>query len=361
MIFIKRVSRLYLILGKTFKIWLPTIFIALGIIVLRVFLGFVRIIENLIYAPIREPLNSPIIIVGNPRSGTTFLHRFMIKQHIGTGSQLWQMLYPSIIVQKLLKPFLPILEKISPAKYHSTEAHKTSLTGFETDDVSLLFRYVDGFFLYGFFLTFDEEDLFHLVDPNIRDTTTRDYNWFDSMWRRNVFFNNSTRYIGKLFSLSSNLPSFQRRFPEARVLYLIRDPLSVIPSGLSLVTGVLDKRFNFWSLDKKVKERFIKRLYNALVQLLLRFKTDWNNGSIDKDRVMIVHFDLMMNDFESLMEKILNFIGSENNEEMQVAIRETAALQREYKSNHKYDLHKFGLTKEQIKNDCSEIYKTFLR
>ena len=38
------------------------------------------------------------------------------------------------------------MEKISPAKHHSTDAHKTSLASIETDDVSLLFRFFDGFF-----------------------------------------------------------------------------------------------------------------------------------------------------------------------------------------------------------------------
>ena len=42
---------------------------------------------------------------------------------------------------------------------------------------------------------------------------------------------------------------------------MVRDPLSVIPSGLSLVTGVLDKKFSFWSLEKSKRDRFIKRLY----------------------------------------------------------------------------------------------------
>ena len=89
----------------------------------------------------------PIVIVGNPRSGTTFLHRFLISQKLGTGSQLWQLIYPSVVVQKIIKPILPVLEYISPAKHHSTEAHKTSLSSVETDDVSLLFRFLDGFFL----------------------------------------------------------------------------------------------------------------------------------------------------------------------------------------------------------------------
>ena len=356
---LKRLVRLYIIIGKTFNVWFSTIFTLLLIGLLRLFVGISKGLDYLFFLSIRKPIKNPIVIVGNPRSGTTFLHRFLIKQKIGTGSQLWQMLYPSVFAQKLLKPFLPFLEKISPAKYHSTEAHKTSITEFETDDVSLLFRYIDGFFLYGFFLTFDEEDLFHWVDPKIRDTADRDFQWFESMWRRNLISNKGEQYIGKLFSLSSNLPAFQKKFPDAKVLYMIRDTLSVIPSGLSLVTGVLDKKFDFWNLDEAIKKRFIKRLYNALVTLLNRFREDWTNDKINKEKVMIVHFDSIMNDFESLMNQILLFIGKEMTDELQKTIKHTAENQKVYKSGHKYNLAKFGLTEKKIKEDCKGIYDTF--
>tara|TARA_B100001123_G_scaffold15912_1_gene17973 strand:+ start:1697 stop:2710 length:1014 start_codon:yes stop_codon:yes gene_type:complete len=332
----------------------------LMVLLLRIIIGVGRVLDHIIFWSIREPLKDPIIIVGNPRSGTTFLHRFLINEKIGTGSELWQMLYPSVTVQKCIRPFLPFLEKISPARHHSTAAHKTSLTSIETDDVSLLFRYLDGFFLYGFFLTFDEEDLFHWVDPNITDRSSRDFSWFESMWKRNILTNKGDRYIGKLFSLSSNLPAFQERFPSAKVLYMVRDPLKVIPSGLSLVTGVLDKRFNFWSLDENLQMRFIDRLYNALVELLNRFHHDWVNNNINKENVLVVRFDFMMDDFEALMDQIINFIGIEKKDSLTQVIQQTAESQRNYKSDHKYDLEKFGLSEEKIKNDCRSIYKTFL-
>tara|TARA_B100000035_G_scaffold203940_1_gene174399 strand:- start:435 stop:1196 length:762 start_codon:yes stop_codon:yes gene_type:complete len=252
------------------------------------------------------------------------------------------------------------MEKISPARHHSTEAHKTSLTSVETDDVSLLFRYLDGFFLYGFFLTFDDDDLFHWVDPKIRDTSKRDFKWFESTWKRNLISNKSNRYIGKLFSLSSNLPSFQKQYEDAKILYMIRDPLSVIPSGLSLVTGVLDKKFDFWSLESDTKKRFINRLYLALVELLKRFHQDWVNNKIDKEKVMIIRFDFMMNNFESLMDDIIDFLNIQRNDQLLKDIQHTAEKQREYQSGHKYDLEKFGLSENQIKNDCKEIYQTFL-
>ena len=357
---LKRIARVYLILGKTFNAWFSPLTSGVMVLVLRIIVGIGRIFDHVIFWGIRKPLKDPIIIVGNPRSGTTFLHRFLIKENIGTGSQLWQMLYPSVILQKCIKPFLPILEKISPARHHSTAAHKTSLTSVETDDVSLLFRYLDGFFLYGFFLTFDDEDLFHWVDPNITDRSSRDFSWFESMWKRNILTNKGERYIGKLFSLSSNLPAFQKRFPDAKVLYMVRDPLNVIPSGLSLVTGVLNKKFNFWSLDEKIRMRFIDRLYNALIELLNRFHHDWTNNNINKENVLVVRFDIMMNDFETLMDQIINFIDIEKKDSLAKVIQDTAESQKNYKSKHKYDLEKFGLTEDRIKMDCKAIYQTFL-
>ena len=357
---LKRILKVYFIVGNTFGTWITPVFTGILLFVLRVFVGLGRIVDLFLFPSIHASLKKPIVIVGNPRSGTTFLHRYLINQGLGTGSKLWQMIYPSITIQKIIKPILPILEVVSPARHHSTEAHKTSLSSIETDDISLLFRYFDGFFLYGFFLTFDERDLFDWVDPQIRDTSARDFSWFESLWKRNQRSNRRSRYIGKLFSLSGNLPAFQKRFPDAKVLYMIRDPLNVIPSGLSLVTGVLDKKFDFWALDENIKSRFIDRLYSALVELLNRFHDDWVQKKIDREKVLIIRYDKMMSNFESLMEDVLSFIDSEPTDEMIQNIKETANNQRQYTSSHRYDLEKFGLTAERIKKDCSRIYQTFL-
>ena len=68
----------------------------------------------------------------------------------------------------------------------------------------------------------------------------------------------------------------------------------------------------------------------------------------------------MMSDFESLMDGILNFFDLHKDDYLNENIRATAENQRQFKSKHKYDLEKFGLTEEQIKKDCAHIYNTFL-
>ena len=357
----KRVSTAYFTVASTFGTWFSPLITGLLIFILKIIIGISRMLDRIFFpGAFTSNIQSPVIIVGNPRSGTTFLHRYLVQNKIGVGSQLWQMLYPSLILQKMIKPILPLLEKISPARHHSTAAHKTSLQSVETDDVAIFFRFLDGFFLYGFVLSWAKEDLFDWVDPNIRDTSDRDFKWLESMWLRNQYQAGMDRSVAKLFSLSANLPKFLKQFPDSKILYIVRDPLSVIPSGLSLITGVLDKRFGFWSLPEEKRSHFIDRLYNALVQLLLRFHADWKNGKIDKSRVFIVHFDRMMFDFDNLMDEILEFMDHPPSETMKKDIHETAEKQRNFQSGHKYDLDKFGLNSDQIKSDCALIYETFM-
>ena len=358
---LKRILTSYKILGTTFGKWIIPIFAAIYLVSVRSISSLFSMLDYIFIPSIwTKKIEKPIIIVGNPRSGTTFLHRFLVNNGFGTGTQLWQMIYPSVILQKIIRPILPILEYLSPAKYHSTDAHKTSLGSVETDDASMLFRFFDGFFLYGFILSWSKNNLFDWVDPNKRDNSKRDFKWFESMWKIVLISSGGKRIVAKLFSLSSNLPAFTQKFPDSKILYMVRDPLSVIPSGLSLVTGVLDKMFGFWSMPEKDRQRFISRLYIALVELMLRFHKDWTNGSIDKSKVMIVHFDQMMNEFDVLMENIIKFVGHDSSEKLLNDIKVTAENQKQFKSKHKYNLDKFGLTEEQIKKDCNVIYETFI-
>tara|TARA_Y100000588_G_scaffold368111_1_gene435631 strand:- start:2852 stop:3961 length:1110 start_codon:yes stop_codon:yes gene_type:complete len=357
----KRIFTAYKTIGTTFGSWFAPVITGLLVCIIRILVVAGRILDRIFFPKaFTKTIKNPIMIVGNPRSGTTFIHRYLVNNDIGTGNQLWQMLYPSLILQKLLRPILPFLEKVSPARHHSTAAHATSLQSVETDDVAIFFRYLDGFFLYGFVLSWAEEDLFEWMDPKIRNMSKRDYAWLESLWIRNQYTSGIDRIIGKLFSLSTNLPEFLETYPDSKILYTIRDPLSVIPSGLNLVSGVLDKRFGFWSLPEEKRQHFINRLYFGLVHLLKRFHEDWENGRIDRSRVYIIHFDRMMNDFDTLMDEILNFIDHVPSEELRKDILKTAETQRNFQSGHKYDLEKFGLTEEQIRLDCAPIYETFL-
>jgi len=358
---LSRMGAIYRVLRRTFGIRVIPLFLAVFFTFVRTVVAIFMALDHVFFPSFAKArANRPIVLVGNPRTGTTFLQRFLSDEGFGSGMELFLMLYPSLTLQKLLRPILPLLEKVSPAKFHTTDAHQTSLSSVETDDVAVLFRYLDGFFLYGFFLSFEDEDMLPYFDPRVRDTSKRDYDWLDALWRRSLVLHGTDRNIAKLFSLAVRLPQFMERFPEAQILYMARDPLSVIPSSMSLVIGVLDRAFGFWSLPETVRKRWLDRMYKAWILLLQKFHEDWMGGLIDKRRVYIVRYDRMMADFEGVMDEMCRFLGHE----MTPALRETIAKrgekQRKYESEHKYDLEKFGLSEEQVRRDCAFFYDTFL-
>ena len=165
--------------------------------------------------------------------------------------------------------------------------------------------------------------------------------------------------LAKLFSLGVRLPQFLEHFPDAKILYTIRDPLETVPSGLSLITGVLDGRFGFWKLPEQKRNVYIGRLYNALLELSLRFHDDYVSGKIPLGKVKIVRYDRMMNDFDNLMDEVLAFLELEPSPELLDIIRKTSDKQKTRKSGHKYSLEQFGLNEEQIRKDYTQIYNTF--
>ena len=358
---LSRMGHVYRVLRRTFGLRVAPLLVGIVWGVLRAIIAIGMAADRLFFPKLRRArANRAIVLVGNPRTGTTFLQRFLADKGFGAGMELFMMLYPSLIIQKLFRPFLPLLEKVSPAKFHATKVHDTNLSSVETDDVAVLFRYLDGFFLYGFFLAFDEPDHYLQFDPRVRDVSARDFAWLDQLWRRSLVLHKSERNVAKLFSLSTRLPQFLKAFPEAQVLYLLRDPLEIIPSTMSLVTGALDGAFGFWQLPDELRARWLERVYKGLMLLLERFHEEWQSGAIDRSRVFLVRYDRMMADFEGLMDEMCKFLGHPMTPELRAAIAEQGEKQRKHDSGQKYDLAKYGLTEERVRRDFAFLCDTFL-
>jgi omega-hydroxy-beta-dihydromenaquinone-9 sulfotransferase len=360
------IARMFLawrVIGRTFGRWIPPLFVGAYLLNLWWVNTVGLALDRLFFPDLRRArVKAPIVIVGNPRTGTTFLQQFLTDHRIGHGVQVWRMIFSSLTVQALVKPFLPLLMKLDPTRYHNSAAHKTSLVHVETDDVLFLPRFFDGFFLYGFFLSFAEEEYKDLFDPDKRDTTARDFAWLEAVWTRSLVHAKDPegRVVAKLFSLSARLPRFLERFPDAKVLFMARDPLSIIPSGMSLITGVLDNLFGFWTLPEEVRRRFLERLYRGFVELMQRFEADMAAGKLPPERVFVVRYDRMMADFEGLMGDMLAFLDHPPDDALRAVIAARDAKQKAYKSGHSYDLARFGLSEERIRADLAGFYRAFI-
>lgn len=358
---IGRTQAAYAVARNPFGFSVKPLFLFTGMAYMRLMMVLGMAVDRLFFPVARTEVKKPIVIIGNHRTGSTFLQRFLHDEGFGSGMKLYQLIYPSLTMQVFIRPLLPILERFSPTKHHDKKVHESGLQIVETDDASMTFRFFDGFFLYGFILSFlAGEDLIRRFTPEGRDTSARDWAWMRELWKRNLITSGHTRVIAKLFSVTPQTPAFLREFPDAKVLYLARDPLNVIPSTMSLLESVLSTALGYDKLPQEVKERHQKRVYSAVVELMRRFHTDWTSGAIPHDRVLVVRFDRLMTDFEPMMDEICKFCEIEMTDAQRQAIAKRGAKQRAYKSGHGYDLSKYGLTEEQVRRDCAFFYDTFM-
>lgn len=356
-----RTKAAYAVARDPFGYAVKPLFLFTGMAYMRLMMVLGVAVDRLFFPVGSTEVKKPIVIIGNHRTGSTFLQRFLHDQGFGSGMKLYQLIYPSLTLQIFVRPLLPILEALSPTKHHDKKVHESGLQIVETDDAGMTFRFFDGFFLYGFILSFlADEDMIRQFTPEGRDTSARDWAWLRELWKRNLLHSGHTRVIAKLFSVTPQTPNFLKEFPDAKVLYLARDPLNVIPSTMSLLESVLGTALGYNDLPKEVKERHQKRVYSAIVELMRRFHTDWTSGAIPHDRVLIVRFDRLMAEFEPMMDEICRFCELEMTDAQKAEIAKRGAKQRAYKSEHGYDLAKYGLTEEQIKKDCQFFYDTFL-
>ena len=68
--------RLYRVIGTTFGVWFRPLG-AFGLLQLRQVISAITLGLDYVFYPShrKQPIDRPIFIIGNPRSGTTFLHR----------------------------------------------------------------------------------------------------------------------------------------------------------------------------------------------------------------------------------------------------------------------------------------------
>ena len=359
------VGRLWHITGIQRRVFGQTLrpYAVLGLLgSLRSFVALTWELDRLVFPDLDEQaIDRPVFIIGNPRSGTTFLHRFLAEQGDLVGFRAYEMLVPSLTGRRLIEPLLPWLTGLNPGKHHAAAAHETSLDALETDDAAIFLRFFDGVFAYGYFLSWDDPDpraMFEQLEAG-SEQTARDLRFYVECLQRNLKRSGKPRVLGKLFTFPPRIHDVLREFPDAKLIYMVRDPVETLPSGMSLLTTVQELHFGISKLPAATRERFLARLYEGLSLLLTRFAAMVDAGEIPAENLLIVRYPDLMADFEGTMDRILEFAELDATPEFRQRIREVAERQRGRVSKHRYRLEDFGLDAAKIVEDLAEVYRVF--
>ena len=363
----RKYLKVYRIILKTFGFRLRPLGTFCLLQVHRVINGLTRGLDRLLVPGLgRTPLDRPVFILGNPRGGTTFVHRFLLNTEKLCAFELWEMLFPAISARRIFGRIVHRLAPLSPARYHSADAHETSLRDVETDDAMAFFHFVDGGFLWSYFLAWDDvwgsEQSRRVFELDREPDREREklFRYLEGCWRRNLIAKGKDRIVVKSSIFTLRVRSLLRRYPDCKIVYVVRDPLETIPSGMSLLTGVLEQSYDmFHSTRAEDRKRYLENLYQGSCYMYRAFHEAKKAGAIPPANLHVVRYPDLMNDFENTMKGLVDFLELDPAPSFADKVRDQARKQQKYQSKHAYSLEKFGLDEARIREDLKFVYEEY--
>ncbi|MFN8257303.1 MAG: sulfotransferase [Bacteroidales bacterium] len=357
-------SKIYSIIRSPlpcYKIILVLVFRAL----LLILYGLGKLFDGLFYSKANKVrIKNPVFLIGHPRSGTTFIHRFLIDfQADFRGMLLWEMILPYISLRKLLKKRIEYFNMAGRKNLYNPDIHKTGLKEAETDDVALFFKSFEGLFFWLYFRAFNHfknaEELELDLIQNIQ--VKKSLLYLKKVHSRNLLQSNNfdNRAFSKSFSLIMDIEEIFQIFPDSKIILLIRNPMEVIPSSISLISGLMDKLYAFKKMDPDLQKRFYENIYQASVLFYKSLDKVLTNNIEFKDKMILINYPEIKNNFSATMFKLIDFLSINKTVDMMEKISSQEITQKAYSSRHSYHLSDFGFDEERIKKDFDFIYQKY--
>lgn len=313
------------------------------------------------------PVRQPVFIVGNPRTGSTHLMRVLARdERTFACTRLWELLLaPSISQRKILRALAALDRRLGRPIRHRVDAwqerafrksdkyHKTRLHKPDEDEFSLLpiFSAIHLAFPFPFLEEFEPYIYFDTqVSPVERKSFMAFYR--RSLQRTLYMYGPSKHFLSKSPANSSRIETLWETFPEAKFIYLTRNPSSVVPSTLSL--------FSFqWSafcdlLDEHPFRESVLEMTKHWYRYPIRRLEERPQGTHT-----VVHYDDLVQDLGKTISDIYDALGFDIGPEYAQLLREETEKARQYESRHQYSLEEMGFTREQIIAEYQDVFDRF--
>jgi len=314
----------------------------------------------------RQAVEAPIFIIGNFRSGSTLLQRLLAQdeEHL-TAMRTWEIyIAPSItqrefwrmvnrIDDRLFKGWLKNqLEIAETRRLNSIPMHSVALQEVDEDEGILLHNWTSSFLMFPFPFMELVEPYLHFDDQVTAKEQHRAMEFYYRMIQKHVYYHGGKRYIAKNPAFSSKINALREYFPDAKFIYLIRNPVDMLASKTSFFSYI-------WHYFNTPLEPY------PFKEMLLGLTAGWYFETLDaldelstsdylimKYRALTEHLDhsvrLIYHHFEIPMTPAFE-------EKLAVAVEKA----RSYVSKHKYSLIEMGYTPQQMLDYYNGIFERF--
>lgn len=337
-----------------------------GLVQIMTWSGF--LLDEILYPGYRKArIKGPIYIVGNPRSGTTFLQRLLARDEATFLSmRTWEMLLaPSVTMRKAFwalssldnrigRPMARLLGMLEEGWQEDNVLHRIALRAPEEDEY-LLIHIFSTLKIWLYVAMLDEAERYTYFDSQMpEEEKERIMAFYTHCLQRHIYAHSGSErcYLAKDPHFSPMVDTLYREFPDAKFIYLARNPLDMIPSYISL-------KENEWQLLGDPVETYSSRKY------ILDMAHHWYTYPLEHlDRAppnsaIVVSFDDLVTDAHEVVRTIYERFGLELSSEFDEILIQATRRARQHESEHEYSLEEMGLTQEQIVDRYREVFDRF--
>lgn len=320
-------------------------------------------LDRLFFRRFRQvEVKRPIFIIGHPRSGTTFLHHLLSQGDLAAPFHTWHLLFPALTARLFMRPLVKLLVKLGKAEVMPEETgHQMALDKTEEEEMLFLHNYDTNFINIGM-LSFDDREYqelqYHDRQPKAQRMSSMRF--LDGCFKRHLYDTGRKQIVAQTHFSTFRLKTMMEFYPDAKFIFVMRNPHQVVPSFLSLLHNSMKFRWGVERVTPQFLERYNEHRFQGMVDLYRYFYELDCQGELPSDRVMILPYDLLRKDLTTAFSQIAEFTGLEVSEAQRRAVAERSAKQQTYQRRHQVmDLSTFGLSRERISTEFAFVFKRY--
>jgi hypothetical protein len=313
-----------------------------------------------------HPIEKPLFILGNLRSGSTFLHRLLSRdKETFTSLTTWDIYLTPSVTQKKITQFVArldnnffggtmhkLLHKFDAATLGKLKIHPISFFQPEEDE-NIHLHIWDGYFVTFLFPFMDEMPNYQHFDEALSpEHKKRIMTFYRSMIQRHMYATGQRYFVAKNPAFSAKIETLVEFFPEARIIYLARNPLDMLPSTISWINYArrqfTDPGDGFFYIDEIVD--MTRYWYSHPLEYL---------DAHPSPRHLIMKYDDLIQRPETVIRAFYEQFGYPDKPGLPIIIDQAVKETLSFNSDHVYSLEEMGLTREQVLKLYPEIFKRF--
>jgi omega-hydroxy-beta-dihydromenaquinone-9 sulfotransferase len=312
-----------------------------------------------------QPIEKPLFILGNLRSGSTFLHRLLSRDsETFTSLTTWDIyLTPSVTQKKITQFFARIDNKLGGHLHRALHAFDRATLGkikihqisfFQPEEDENIHLHIwDGFFVTFLFPFMDEFPNYQHFDEALSpEHKRRIMTFYRSMIQRHMYATGKKYYVAKNPAFSAKIETLAEFFPEARIIYLARNPLDMLPSTVSWI-NYARRQFT----DPKEKYLYLDEILD-MTQHWYRHPLKYLDAH-PSPRNLILNYDDLIQRPEAVLRSFYEQFGYPDKPGLEIIVDEAVKETMTFNSDHVYSYEEMGFTREQIVELYPEIFERF--